>query len=147
MSTYKRLLVAVDLSAASDVVMKTAVKLGRALQAELHIIHIHKIRAGNLLEGGMADAGNLAAQEIADLELKLERFVAQFVEPGIIMTMNVYSGEPYLEINRAADKSGADMIIMGTHGRTGVAHLVLGSVAENVLRHARVPVISIKCHS
>ena len=146
MSKYKRLLVAIDLAAGSDVVMKTAMELGRALQAELHVIHVHKIHAGNLLEGGMADAGVLAAQEIADLELQLERFAAQFAESGITITTDIYSGEPYLEIIQAVDKSGADMIVMGTHGRTGVAHLVLGSVAENVLRHARVPVISIRCH-
>ena len=146
MSKYKRLLVAIDLAAGSDVVMKTAMELGRALLAELHVIHVHKIHAGNLLEGGMADAGVLAAQEIADLELQLERFAAQFAESGINITTDVYSGEPYLEINQAVDKSGADMIVMGTHGRTGVAHLVLGSVAENVLRHARVPVISIRCY-
>ena len=145
MSKYKRLLVAIDLAAGADVVMKTAIELGRALQAELHIVHVHKIHAGNLLEGGMADAGLLAAQEIADLELQLERFTAQFAESGINITTDVYSGEPYLEINQAVDKTGADMIVMGTHGRTGVAHLVLGSVAENVLRHARVPVISIRC--
>ena len=146
MSKYKRLLVAIDLAAGSDEVMKTAMELGRALQAELHVIHVHKIHAGNLLEGGMADAGVLAAQEIADLELQLERFAAQFAESGITITTDIYSGEPYLEIIQAVDKSGADMIVMGTHGRTGVAHLVLGSVAENVLRHARVPVISIRCH-
>lgn len=146
MSRYKRLLVAVDLSGASDMVMKTAMELGRALQAELHIIHVHKIHAGNLMEGGMEDAEVLAAQEVAKLEIKLAEFATQYVDAGIAMTTAVYSGEPYLEIVQAADKAGADMIIMGTHGRTGVAYLVLGSVAENVLRHAKVPVMSIRCH-
>lgn len=144
MSTYKRILVAVDLSAAADAVMKTAVELGRALQAELHVVHIHKIHAGNLVEGGMADAGVLASQEIADLELKLESFTAQYAAAGINITTNVYSGDPSLKINQVADQIGADMIVMGTHGRAGIAHLVLGSVAENVLRHARVPVVSIR---
>jgi nucleotide-binding universal stress UspA family protein len=108
-------------------------------------MHVHKIHAGNLMEGGMADAETLAAQEVAKLEKKLEEFVTQYADSGITMTTAVYSGEPYLEIIRAADKTGADMIIMGTHGRTGVAYLVIGSVAENVLRHARVPVMSIRC--
>lgn len=146
MSAYKRLLVAIDLSAAADVVMKTAVELGRALQAQLHVIHVHKIHAGKLVEGGMADVGALVAQEVAELELQLERFAAQYAAAGITITLGVYSGEPYFEIIQAAGKAGADMIVMGTHGRTGIAHLVLGSVAENVLRHAQVPVVCIRCH-
>jgi len=144
MNTYKRLLVAVDLSEASDAVMKTAIELGRALRAELHVVHIHKIHAANLVEGGMADAGVLASQEIAELELKLERFTAQYATSGINITTNVYSGDPGLRINQAADQIDAGMIVMGTRGRTGIAHLVLGSVAENVLRHAGVPVVSIR---
>ena len=146
MNKYKRILVAVDLSGASDVVMETALELGRALQSELHVIHVHKIHAGNLTEGGNLDAATPAFREVEKLEHKLDKYIAQYADAGIAMTTGVYSGEPYLEIIQAAEKTGANMIIMGTHGRTGVAYLVLGSVAENVLRHARVPVMSIRCH-
>ena|SRR3989304_5737398 len=145
MSKYKRILVAVDLSGASDVVMQTALELGRALQSELHVIHVHKIHSGNLAEAGMMDAEIPVSREIEKLEKKLEEFIAQYTDAGITITTGVYSGEPYLEIIHAADKTGANMIIMGTHGRKGVAYLVLGSVAENVLRYARVPVMSVRC--
>lgn len=144
MSVYKRLLVAVDLSAASSVVMQAAVELARVLGGEVRVIHVHKVRAGNLVEGGMEDAGALAAQEVAKLEAQLEQFAANYVADGIAMTLAVYSGEPSFEIVQAAAESGAGMIVMGTHGRTGLSHLVLGSVAENVLRQARIPVVCIK---
>ena len=147
MSNYKRILVAVDLSGASDVVMQVALEVGSALQSELHVIHVHKIHAGKLVEDGMMDAEILASREIEKLEKKLKEFIARYAGAGIIMTTGVYSGEPYLEIIQAADKIGANMIIMGTHGRKGVAYLVLGSVAEYVLRHARVPVMSVRCHN
>ena len=145
MSKYKHILVPVDLSVASDAIMQSAIELGRALQAELYIIHVHKIHASNLVEGGMEDAETLSGHEIAKLEKKLEEFIAPYADAGITMTTAVYCGEPYLEIFQAADKTGADMIIMGTHGRTGIAHLVIGSVAEKVLRHAKVPVMAIRC--
>lgn len=144
MNTYKRILVAVDLSVAAEAVMKTAVELGRALQAELYLVHIHKIHAGKLVEGGMADTSELAAREVAELEAKLEKFASKFAAPGVIITTNVYSGDPGVALNEVADRIGAEMIVMGTHGRTGLAHLVLGSVAENVLRHARVPVVAVR---
>ena len=145
MSKYKHILVPVDLSAASDAVMQSAIEMGQALQAALHIIHVHKIHAGNLVEGGMEDAGALTTQEIAKLKKTLDEFISKYAKEGITMTTAVYSGDPYVEILQAADTTSADMIIMGTHGRTGVAHLVIGSVAENVLRHARVPVMAIRC--
>jgi nucleotide-binding universal stress UspA family protein len=145
MSKYKHILVPVDLSAASDAVILSAIDMGNALQAALHIIHVHKVHAGNLVEGGMEDADALTTREATKLKKTLDEYITKYAKAGITMTTAIYSGEPYVEILQAADKTSADMIIMGTHGRTGVAHLVIGSVAENVLRHARVPVMAIRC--
>jgi len=145
MNKYKRILVAVDLSGASDVVMETAIELGRALQSELHVIHVYKTHTGTMKEGAKVDTTNPDFREVEKLQNKLDKYIAQYADTGMAMTTSVYTGEPYLEILQAAQKTGANMIIMGTNGRTGVAYLVLGSVAENVLRHASVPVMSIRC--
>jgi nucleotide-binding universal stress UspA family protein len=53
-------------------------------------------------------------------------------------------GTPFLEIRAAAERYRADLIVMGTHGRTGLAHAVLGSVAERVVQHAPCPVLTVK---
>lgn len=144
MGTYKQILVAVDLSETVEAVMKTAVELGRALQAKLLLVHIYKVHAGDFVEGGLADAVALDAHEVEALEAKLEKVASQFAAPGVVMSTNVYSGDPGPALNQLADRMSADMIVMGTHGRTGLAHLVLGSVAEKVLRHARVPVVAVR---
>ncbi|MGH8609935.1 MAG: universal stress protein [Gammaproteobacteria bacterium] len=60
------------------------------------------------------------------------------------MTTAPYEGIPYVEITRAAKKRGADLIVIGTHGRTGFAHLLIGSVAERVVRTFEVPVPSMR---
>ncbi|MEX2352619.1 MAG: universal stress protein, partial [Gammaproteobacteria bacterium] len=56
---------------------------------------------------------------------------------------NVCEGQPFVEIIRYAKENGIDMIVMGTHGHTGLKHLVLGSVAENVVRKAHCPVLTV----
>ena len=71
MGTYKQILVAVDLSETVEAVMKTAVELGRALQANLLLVHIHKVHAGDFVEGGLADAVALDALGIGRGQAKL----------------------------------------------------------------------------
>jgi nucleotide-binding universal stress UspA family protein len=56
----------------------------------------------------------------------------------------VRAGSAYREIVEAADELGADLIVLGTHGRTGLAHLLMGSTAERVVRHARCPVLVVR---
>jgi universal stress protein A len=54
------------------------------------------------------------------------------------------SGSPFAEILKYARESACDLIVLGTHGRTGLAHLLMGSVAENVVRHSACPVLTIR---
>jgi len=62
----------------------------------------------------------------------------------INITSNLYEGIPHVEIISAADENNANLIVMGTHGRTGLSHVLLGSVAERVIRTSSVPVLSVK---
>ena len=58
--------------------------------------------------------------------------------------LQVAVGTPFLEIARYAEEHAIDLIVMGTHGRTGLQHVLLGSVAERVLRYAKCPVLTIR---
>lgn len=144
MSKYNRILVAVDFSEPSKLALKKAIELAIELKAELVVIHVFKMHARDLTEGGMEDASKIESQAVKELEKKLKEFVEIHLNNEISVLTNIYVGDPYVEINQAAAQTHADMIVMGTHGRTGLAHLVMGSVAENVLRHAEVPVISVR---
>ncbi len=144
MSEYRLILCPVDFSKASQRAFETAVDLAARLGAELRVIHVYQLPASALPEGVLETPADIEAV----LEDRLTKQLDVFVKPGaardVKITTGVCEGIPYVEIKEAADELGADMIVMGTHGRTGLAHLLLGSVAERVLRTANVPVLTVR---
>lgn len=84
------------------------------------------------------------AASLRDGRRRLEAIVARTLgrRGGPVVTIRVEAGDPFRRIDRAA--RGADLIVMCTRGRTGIPHLVIGSVAEKVVRHARVPVLTFR---
>ena len=78
----------------------------------------------------------------AKLEEEVER--SRLKRPGIAIESRVVSGVPFKEICRLADEESFHLIVIGTHGRTGLSHLLIGSTAERVVQHAPCPVLSIK---
>lgn len=81
------------------------------------------------------------ADMLADAEKRMAEFVEKQKSSPIVMETRVVVGEPVSEICRAVGREQADLIVMGSHGRTGLSHLLLGSVAERVIRHASCPVL------
>lgn len=65
-------------------------------------------------------------------------------DPAIACRHHLLHGDPATQIVQFAEDEGVDLIVMGTHGRTGLKHLLMGSVAEHVLRHARCPVLVVR---
>ncbi len=137
MAAISHVLVAVDLSPASVQALRTAVDLAVQLDAELTVLHVVTVQAASALA---ATGDEPTAADGARLDTFLEEHV------GGVLTAHrgLAHGEPATEIIRAAHEIGADMIVLGTHGRGGLAHLLLGSVAEHVLRDAPVPVIVVR---
>lgn len=74
----------------------------------------------------------------------LHDLVEQAEKEGLEASTLLADGVPFVEIIQAARKSNADLIIMGTHGRTGLSHVMMGSQAEKVVRQAPCPVLTIK---
>jgi nucleotide-binding universal stress UspA family protein len=81
-------------------------------------------------------------RENAELEMK-EFLESCQVPPGVPLTSHLESGEPASTILKVAGAQGVDLVIVGTHGRTGVRHLLLGSVAEKLVRLSPVPVLTV----
>jgi universal stress protein A len=79
-------------------------------------------------------------EAIADADKRLREVIASTGLTGSVET-RVVVGDAVWEICQAAEREHADLVIMGSHGRTGLAHVVLGSVAERVVRHAACPVL------
>jgi len=141
MSTQKSILVATDFSACSDKGLHYAFELAGALDAQVHLVHVYSLQ-------GMLEASAPTHEAIEDAEAFAERKLREAAQPfgacGRVGAVRAYMGEPAHAILSAAADLDADLIVVGTHGRRGLRRLVLGSVAESVVRQAACPVIVVR---
>jgi len=144
----KRVLFATDFSSGSEHALETATSFARHYGAELLMVHVVTVWD--------YDPANpewrfppLPAEHVSEIEShgrdRLEESEQSVAGEGLqVRTLLVRGFDPGLEIVRTAEEEGADLIVMATHGRTGVSHLVIGSTAEKVVRYAACPVITVK---
>jgi nucleotide-binding universal stress UspA family protein len=134
-------LVAVDVSASTDPALDLACKLGAALggAAELHIVHVLPTTPLPT-SGAVALPVSVDLQEAARKSLERACAAAAGRFQGKVAS-HLATGEPWRQIVQLASTLGADLVVVGTAGRTGLARFVLGSVAEKVVRHAGCPVL------
>ncbi len=143
-----RLLVPTDFSDTADRALAMAVRLARALGAEvvlLHVVDEAPLFADDLggIPGGIQiDRIHAAQERWADEHLRPR--VAGLTEAGLRARGHVTVGSPAREVVRAAEGQHADLIVMGTHGRGLVGRLLLGSVADRVIRTAACPVLTVR---
>ncbi|MGH8657022.1 MAG: universal stress protein [Gammaproteobacteria bacterium] len=141
----RRLLIATDFSALSEHTLDYAIGLATALNASVELLHVHHSPALSLQDGDLSMPVNptLEAEYQANVQQRLDKLVEKYQASGVKISGRLLSGIPYAEIIRAAEEGGVDLIVMGTHGRTGLAHLLMGSVAERVVRSSPIPVLTV----
>lgn len=137
-----RILVATDFSTQARNALEWARPLAQAFNAKLVLLHVIDIfslaEMGCTMEGGTDPLPLLREQSHKCMaELKASLPDAEFV---------IREASPRPTIVEAAQKLNCQMIVMGTHGRSGLAHLLLGSVAEYGVRHSTVPVLTVRLH-
>lgn len=141
----KKLLVPHDFSSPADVALKAALTLAEGPGGHITVLHVVSPVTG-FSDTPMASAGiYIDPQElIAGARTELERRIAKLVPKrgGPKVDVRVEIGSPYLSIVRRG--AGMDAIVMSTAGRTGLSHLLIGSIAEKVVRHATVPVLTLR---
>lgn len=147
MTEFKRVLAPTDLSPFGEVGLRAAADLAVQLDATLTILHV--VPEDEL--GALANAHSLRHPVdliYQDLESAImdqfRRVVSSEVRRALRVEPMVSVGTPAVEIVRAAHLKGADLIALGTHGRTGLARMVMGSVAEQVVRRAPCAVLTIR---
>ncbi len=136
---YDRILVPTDGSKGAETAVDHALSLAEKYDAEIHVYYVVDVRAENTtdlwsnLVGEFEEIGENSTGEIKERAEKR----------GIEAVTEVEHGIPHREINAYAEENDIDMIVMGTHGRTGLDRMLLGSVTEKVVRNSNVPVLTV----
>ncbi len=142
---WKKVLCPVDFSDPARAAMNAAVEIAKHLDAELVLFHAYQLPGYTLPEGSVV-ASPMMLQELADrAEVHLQDWKGLAAGLGVRrVSAEKAIGEPAFEIVEAARVRGCDLIVVGTHGRTGLAHALLGSTAERVVRRAGCPVLTVR---
>ena len=148
----KKILVPVDFSECSRLAVDFAANLARKTSGEIYLLHV--LETGEP-DAGMGSTGTWAGSEevstvpymigrLERVKTQMQNFISENGLTNLAVRDFVEVGEPHLKINDAAEKYGADLIAMGTHGVSGLKELFIGSTAEKVVQHANRPVLSIQ---
>jgi nucleotide-binding universal stress UspA family protein len=144
---YHRVLWPTDFSPLSKVALPHAVKVAAGSGAELIVLHVLPSAALYVIPEISAAAWQRIEQENRAVgTAELQRILAQIKRgaPKLRARSLLAEGLPFREVLRAAQRLRCDLIVIATHGRTGLAHMVMGSVAENVVRRAPCPVLTVR---
>ena len=142
----RRILHASDFSRASRAALAEAIAMAKADRAELILAHVVSFPTALLGEGYISPKiyDDLIRSTRADAQKQLDKLVAKAKARGARTRSLLLEGVTADAINRAARSKRADVIVIGTHGRTGLTRLLMGSVAERVVGGAPCPVLTVR---
>ena len=144
MAGFRKILVPIDFSTHSSRALQTAIELAKKFGAKLHLLHCYQIHVGAISPYGIVipesydrDIREAATRQLAEWR---EKASAQKLE----VEAEISPMFPSEAIASTAERIGADLIVMGTRGLSGIKHVMLGSVAERTVRIAPCPVLTLK---
>jgi nucleotide-binding universal stress UspA family protein len=140
----KSILFPTDFSHYNDAALRVASTLAAEARARLYIVHVHDARELNALmgEGSYLYASTVWEKEQREAEERLREIVP--LVAGIAYEHVSVTGNPVQEILEFVESNNIELIVMASHGRTGLSRLLMGSIAEGVLRKAPCPVLIVK---
>lgn len=146
MLNINHIIVPTDFSDVSKQALAFACELAKKHNAQLDVVHVFETPTFPSFYGAGA---LLLYGEVPDIKLQADAALQQLVMPcseqaGVKLDAHVLEGRAADQICQFAEESGADLIIIPTYGLTGLKHVLLGSVAERVVRHAKTPVLVYK---
>lgn len=139
MSAFTHVLVATDFGKPAESAEALGISFAEKFGAKLTVLYVFSVPNAAYATGSYLQIDQLERQARKALEAKTAALKQRFPQLTAVMR----TGTPYEEILATAKEAGADLIVMGTHGRRGVPRALLGSVAERVVRTAAVPVLTV----
>jgi nucleotide-binding universal stress UspA family protein len=139
----RRILVPTDFSPTSEAAYEVAIEFGARFGAALVLVHVHQMPAYVFPDGVLPLTPALFDEIERSISAELERYAGRARLAGRTVITHSRIGVVHQEILRETEEGGIDLVVMGTHGRTGLNHVLMGSVAEKVLRRAPCPVLTV----
>jgi universal stress protein A len=146
MTPFHKILVPTDFSPHSGEALRVACALSKAFSAPLTLLAVYQPAIMPLVpEGALFPRPEDVAEDVGRINARLREFVQEATTGGAVEAgSTLRQGAPFAEIIAEARNSSFDLIVMGTHGRTGLSHALLGSVAEKVVRKAPCAVLTVR---
>jgi nucleotide-binding universal stress UspA family protein len=145
MTTLKNILVATDFEDASDTALRYGRELARRFGATLHVLHVvEDVVMYGTVEGYTPNLAELQREAEEEAGLRLSSLLSAEDRDQLHAKTVLMTGAPASAVIDYARKARIDLILIGTHGRTGLGHFVMGSVAEKIVRLATCPVLTLK---
>lgn len=140
----KKILVPIDFSDCAKKALQYATPLAQQYNAGITLLYVAPAPAYGGGEYGIIDYSTVTTETTAAGEKRLERFAADEIRAEVAVERIVRTGSATAEIIDVAEHLPADIIVISTHGYSGLKHVLLGSVAEHVVRHAPCPVLVVR---
>ncbi|HEX4445803.1 MAG TPA: universal stress protein [Polyangiaceae bacterium] len=144
MVDFRRILVPTDFTETSDLAIDWTIALARRLGSRVTLMHSYEIPIVGFPDGALVATPDVATQLAEASRTALDNAVAKRQGLEVEVDGILREGIAWEQINRVADEMAVDLVVIGTHGRRGLARALLGSVAEKVVRTAHVPVTLIR---
>lgn len=146
MSEFRTIVYPTDFSELSLHALSYALYLARLSGANFHCIHVvdDSYQYWMTVDAGAIPVGPSLEELLASAEKHLDSFIAENVPPEVTLTRRVLRGRAFLEIIRYARGVSADLIVIGTHGRSALKQVLLGSVADKIVHKAHCPVLTVR---
>jgi nucleotide-binding universal stress UspA family protein len=143
MSAIRTILVPVDFSEGSGTATRYAAQMAKQVGAKVELLNVYGLPMVTSPDGSFMVTPEVVTKLSADAQEAVDKIAADLRGRGIDVETRVTEGAPHDEITRRAVEGGFDLIVMGTHGRTGLRHFLIGSTAEKVVRTSKVPVLTV----
>lgn len=143
MNPIEKILVPTDLGNGGASALAYAVGLAKSLGAELVLLHAFELPVVGFPDGALVATADLASRIINASQKALDEAVDKYKGQSVKITQLLKQGDPREVILAVTNDMNADLIVMGTHGRRGIARALIGSTTESVVRTSPVPVLTV----
>ncbi len=144
MPEIRKILVPVDFSDYSKNVIRYAADFARTFGAGMHLVYVFRPIFDEIEAGVMCESVQITNELQQYAGERLRKLAEEEIGGDVPVETIIRIGVPFVEINKTASELDVDLIIIATHGHTGVQHLLFGSTAEKVVRKAPCPVLSLR---